>query len=187
MTRSASTSTAPTSRTGGRRLHLIDLENVIGDPDACERDIARLWDVYKRHAVGVGPTDHVIVATGANLALAAWFALPAQGVQRRVRRGPDGADLALLDACHVEHDARRFDELVIASSDHIFTELAETARSHGMRTHQVIGRSVPSKTLMAACPTRTWLRLDLRSGLGAYRRRRFGHTAPRPAHELRTA
>jgi hypothetical protein len=113
-------------------------------------------------------------STGIHLAKTTWFVSPAHGIQRRVRGGVDGPDLALLDAYDLPHAADRFDELVIGSGDHAFTDLAIAACNLGLRTHQVIGCGSPSQTLMYACPTRTWLRVDIGSGLDAYRAHRFG-------------
>ena len=42
----------------------------------------------------------------------------------RVRSGPDGADLALLDVVRHENVARRFTHVAIGSGDHLFAEAA---------------------------------------------------------------
>jgi len=168
------TTTSLIERTSDRMVVLIDLENELGDPDAGPEDIIAFWDAFRAHAVLLRSVDQVIVATGHRMAASAWFALPQHGIRRLVRGGHDGADLALLEAIDLDHYARRFGRLVIASGDHAFTPLAQDARRRGMTVHQVIGRGIPSRALMAACPTRTWLKLSQDAGLHAYRDRYMG-------------
>lgn len=141
-----------------RSLHLIDLENMLGGSGFSAGQVVEFWSWYTMQAVGVGPGDHVAIATGSRSAATAWFALPASGIRRLVRPGVDGADWALLDAVDLARDAARFGRLVIASGDHVFAPLALQARDAGMRVHQVIGAGYPSHRLMAACPTHTWPR-----------------------------
>ncbi|WP_181125544.1 MULTISPECIES: NYN domain-containing protein [unclassified Rathayibacter] len=142
-----------------RTLHLIDIENMVG-PDASAEEVTSFWTGYRRLAIGLGYNDHAIVASGPRFAPVAWFAIPANDVQRRVGRGIDGADFALIDAVELERYSVRFDRLVIASGDHAFAPLARRARKLGMRVHQVIGRGLPSRELFAACPTHSRLRFD---------------------------
>jgi hypothetical protein len=175
------TSPTRTWPTGTRRLHLLDLENLLRDPDATAQDVIRFWEIYTGTAIPIGAADQILVATGIHLAKTAWFVLPAHRIQWRVRGGVDGADRVLLDACNLPHTADRFDELVTGTGDHAFTDLAIAARNLGLRTHQVIGRGRPSRTLMNACPTRTWLRVDTGSGLNAYREHHLG-TSDTPVH-----
>jgi hypothetical protein len=147
-----------TPANGQRAIHLIDTENLVGGPGATSYAIRRAWDTY-RAAVPIGPRDHVIVASSSYFAKKAMFEMAGPGVQLRVRDGKDGAELALMDAVDIEHAARRFGQLVIASGDGIFTDLALRARDLGMQVHEVIGVGTPSRKLMAACPQKSWLRL----------------------------
>jgi hypothetical protein len=141
-----------------RALHLIDPENLAGGAGVAEDVIRDVWDCY-RAAVPIGPDDHVIVASSSHFARRAWFVFPADGIQRRVRDGADGADLALLESIDLDHDSRRFGTLVIGSGDGIFTDLALCARFLGMQVHQVSGVATPSGQLLSACPRRSRLKV----------------------------
>ena len=160
-----------------RTLHVIDLENLVGGTDAGPDELRAAWDAYRGHGIRIAEDDHVVIATSSHVARVAWFALPATGMQRLVRDGQDGADLALVEAVDIDHAATRYGRMVIASGDHAFTDLALDARAHHMRVQLVIGRGQPSRQLMAACPSRTWLRLDDTVGLAAYRAGRFRRAA----------
>jgi hypothetical protein len=50
----------------------------------------------------------------------------------RVRSGPDGADLALLDVLRHENIAARFTHVAIASGDHMFAEEAARLGTQGV-------------------------------------------------------
>jgi len=150
---------AVTSPVRPRAIHLIDLENLVGDPFAGPETIAGIWRIYAA-GIGLHPGDHVVVATGPGMAATAWYVLPAAGIQRRTKRGPDGADRALIEAVDLHHDARRFGMLIIASGDHIFEPLARQARSEGMSVWNIAGKGGLAKTLKAACPLRSRLRLS---------------------------
>lgn len=158
------------SRYDGRALHWVDIENLAGNPAADADRITRIWAAY-RGGVPISKSDHVVVASCSQFAKTAWFVLPATGIQRRVRDGADGAELALLDEFDVEATARRFDRLVIASGDGRFTEAALTARAAGLHVHHVVGLSQPARRLTAAVTTHSRLRLqDDRPGRLAARR-----------------
>ncbi len=149
-----------TNTVGGRprTVHIIDIENELGGSIVTADQVSTWWRVYRDHAVGVRSDDQVIVATGHRAAATVWFALPQTGIQRRVRGGIDGADHALIESVDIPHLASRYERLVIASGDNIFTDLALRARARGMRVHQVVGKGTSSRTLTAACPTRTRIR-----------------------------
>jgi hypothetical protein len=50
----------------------------------------------------------------------------------RVRSGPDGADLALLDVLWHENVAQRFTHVAIGSGDHLFAEEAAHLAAQGV-------------------------------------------------------
>ena len=111
------------------------------------------------------PSDHVVVATSHHAAFTAWFELPRTGIQLAVRSGPSGADYALLDALDLQHAAKRYDWLVIASGDGIFASTARRAQLLGMRTWQVSGIGRSSVPLTRACRLHSHLNLGPRSHL----------------------
>ena len=108
------------SSTAGRSLHLIDADNVIGDPRTTDRrTIAAAFDAY-RLAADYQLGDHVIIATGCNGLHVLEVELAWPGVQHRRRSGPDGADLELLEAADFAASSGRYDRVVIGSGDRIF-------------------------------------------------------------------
>ena len=141
-----------------RSLHLIDLENLCGSGLPPTSLIETVWRTY-RYGVPTSPEDHYIVGTSHLFAARAWFVLPEQGIQRRIRSGKDGGELAILADLDLDHAASRFDRLVIASGDGMFTETAKAAREHGLHVHQVSGLGSCSRALAATAHTHSRLRL----------------------------
>lgn len=129
----------------GRALHLVDLENVIGDPWATGPGVAEVYETVLttgRHR----PGDLVVVA--ANRWLLAELGFVAHtSCQLLVAHGPDGADLALLDWADPAWVAQRFDRLVVASGDGIFAEVVRTARDFGLSVDVVHGGGALSQKL----------------------------------------
>ncbi len=142
-----------------RSLHLIDLENLCGSGLPPTSFIEKVWRTY-RYGVLTSPEDHYVVGSSHIFASRAWFVLPAQGIQRRARSGKDGGELAILADVDLDHAASRFDRLVIASGDGMFTEAAKAAREHGLHIHQVSGLGSCSRALAATAHTHSRLRLD---------------------------
>ena len=98
--------------TPGRTLHLIDVENLVGGSTARPTQVADALGAY-RATVAIGPGDHVVIASGRRLLVAAGLAWP--GARLLLGTGVDGADRALLDAAQPERldDIRaRFGERV---------------------------------------------------------------------------
>jgi hypothetical protein len=141
-----------------RSLHLIDLENLCGSGLPTDEVIATVWKTY-RYGVPTSPDDQYIVGTSHLCAQRAWFILPAQGVQRRVRSGTDGAELAILADLDLTHAIDRFDRLVIGSGDGMFTPTARAARGQGLHVHQVTGVGTCARTLAQSAHTHSRLRL----------------------------
>ena len=61
-----------------------------------------------------------------------WFEMP-HNVQRVVRDGEDGGQLALIEAVNLDRAAERFGRLVIAGGDHEIVPTATQARVRGMQ------------------------------------------------------
>jgi hypothetical protein len=128
-----------------RALHLIDLENLIGDPWATGPGVA---ETYERAlaAAGHAPGDLVVVA--ANRWLLAELGFVAHtSCQMLVAHGRDGADLALLGWGNPEWIAGRFARLVVASGDGIFGDAVARAHALGVRVDVVHGGGALSKRL----------------------------------------
>lgn len=133
----------PASRT----LHVVDLENLAGGPDFTVEHASTVRAAYER-TVGIGPHDHVIVATSHHAAAVAWFAWPR--TRRLTRSGPDGADLALLDVLALERVADRFPSVTIASGDGIFAAAAARLQAAGCQVTVVSRPQMLSRRLAFA-------------------------------------
>ena len=125
--------------TGGRRLVLVDLDNVTGMTDLHTEQWRALLQGL-RPALGATDRDHLIIAMCRRTLAQAIVALAEVPAQLLAKDGPDGAELAIDDALDLAHAATRYTTLVIVSGDHYFTSLAHDARRLGMHVHQVASR-----------------------------------------------
>lgn len=131
-----------------RALHVIDIENLVGGPDT---DLATAFDCLENYTAlsGYRGSDHVIV--GVNPALAVESSWYWHGAQLVTRKGPDGADLALLDAIqNVSWNALRYRRLLIGSGDGIFCSVAADYAAAGLEVGVVSRHSTISKRLRTA-------------------------------------
>ena len=112
-----------------RSLHLIDLENLVGDPSA---PAPLVHDTLARYLTVAAwrPGDQVIVASNRALIGKVVFDLPVP-CNVHAAQGRDGADEMLLSLASAELVANRYARLVIGSGDHIFSERAQAARDLG--------------------------------------------------------
>ena len=117
------------SWTTGRRLVVVDLENVVGG--LCSTEGMTRWGrrvLQDRRLLRAG--DHVVVGVDEQtLPTVAWDWTRARLVPGRHQR--DGADLALL-AVLEEDVARRFAELVLVSGDGIFADAVTGLTAQGV-------------------------------------------------------
>lgn len=101
-------------------LHLVDIDNLLGDPRTVDRAaIQRVFEHY-RNVSGYRPGDHVVVATGCNGIHVLEIELAWPGVCHRRKRGTDGADLALCAEAEWAAEHAAYNRVVIASGDRIF-------------------------------------------------------------------
>ncbi|WP_162179003.1 NYN domain-containing protein [Bifidobacterium stellenboschense] len=112
----------------------MDIENLKGAGAMSDADShlirKTLFELFPRR-----PEDLVVVGSGCNQSLLAsriWT-----GARLVFRKGHNGADLALLDVLKNENVAQRFDRLVLASGDGIFTGIVRRLANEGMSIHQV--------------------------------------------------
>lgn len=115
--------------TTGRTLHLVDLENLLGDrrkDPVAQRGLSAYLDT-----AAWSPGDHVYVASDHEI-------IKQIGFDRRVPcnvhavRGDDAADTVLLSMAPAELICRRYSRLVIGSGDAIFLRRALDVRSRGI-------------------------------------------------------
>jgi hypothetical protein len=118
--------TSSTSRT----LHLVDLENLCGDPRADAPWALATFDEFLAVA-GWQPDDHVIIATNPWLMAKIAFDLPS-ATSRHAVHGRDGADTMLLSLAPPELVVKRYGRLVIGSGDDIFATRARTVSERGV-------------------------------------------------------
>ena len=151
-----------------RRYVLVDIENLTQGAQASCAEVGQLWATLQNKALGITHRDHVVV--GAALGVHRKYRTAIHSAQTKWvvgTAGPDGADRALIAAIDIARVAREFDELVIASGDHAFAELAGRALQLGMRVHVVYAENRGQRTALAGqlfelADTRTLIRSDLR-------------------------
>jgi hypothetical protein len=112
-----------------RRLHLVDIENLTGDSLPSLAQVCEAQSLYS-YCLALGALDQVEVASSHLTLLNAALGWP--HAHYRVRSGPNGADLALLDVLKHENVANRFTHVAIGSGDHLFAEEAARLATQGV-------------------------------------------------------
>ena len=130
-----------------RRLHLVDIENLAGNPRPSLSQVREAQGLYA-DCLAFGAMDQVEVASSRLTLLNAALGWPR--AHYRVRSGPDGADLALLDVLRHENVAQRFTHVAIGSGDHLFAEEAAHLAAQGVWVTVVSRRCSLSRRLEAA-------------------------------------
>jgi hypothetical protein len=130
-----------------RRLHLVDIENLAGDPLPSLSQVRQALGLYTG-CLAFGAMDQVEVASSHLTLLNAALGWP--HARYRVRSGPDGADLALLDVLRHENVATRFTHVAIGSGDHLFAEEAARLAARGVWVTAVTRRRSLSPRLALA-------------------------------------
>lgn len=132
----------------GRRLHLVDVENLVGGGHVTRTEVERCSDAYERLSV-VQPGDLVVVGCNPHEVLAVGL-----GWRRPHRivmaHGPDGADEALLRVIEAEDVHARFTELLVASGDGIFAGAVRWLRGLGMKVTVVASPTAVARRLSFA-------------------------------------
>jgi hypothetical protein len=130
-----------------RGLHLIDIENLAG---AARPSFEQIRDVQRSYAgrLAFGPDDHFVVASSHLTLLSAALGWP--HARYRVRSGPDGADLELLDILRFEDVAARFTRVTIGSGDGVFALPAADLAAAGVGVTVVSRRDSLSRRLASA-------------------------------------
>ena len=112
-----------------RRLHLVDVENLAGSSLPSLSQVRQARADYTA-SLALGDMDQVEVASSHLTLLNAALGWPY--AHYRIRSGPDGADLALLDVLRHENIAGRFTDVAIGSGDHLFAEKAAYLAAQGV-------------------------------------------------------
>jgi hypothetical protein len=132
----------------GRAIHLVDVDNLVGDPRVATREAIRDALAAYRIASGFRRDDLVVLATNPGLALEVGLAWP--GARLLSRNGVDGADLALVAEAKVVSYDRRVSRVVIGSGDHIFGPVATELRAAGFTVAAVSRRGSLARSLRSA-------------------------------------
>ncbi|MBK9696723.1 MAG: NYN domain-containing protein [Propionibacteriaceae bacterium] len=125
----------------------MDIENLIGAGRFAIADVVVLKRNYEA-LVGVGPHDIVVIGADVRSVLDVWLGWP---VRVLPGRGPDGADLLLLEELKQELARARFDDVVIGSGDHIFVELMAELAARGTTVTCVSRHGSLSRRSRMAC------------------------------------
>ena len=154
-----------------RQLHVVDVENLLGGTYFAPADVRRLRVDYSI-ATAMGATCQVVVAASADEpAMACGLGWPEAGL--RLHRGPDGADLALLDVLLNEDVANRFQRIYIGSGDGIFAPVAAGLARRGVEVTVVSRRASLSVALRLSASRVIYL--EVPEAMGA--RARHGRAA----------
>jgi hypothetical protein len=113
-----------------RTLHVVDIENLAGTAIPTIVQVSEVQELYVAR-LGFSTADQVVMATSHLALLNAARGWP--HARYRVRSGPDGADLELLDVLLHEDIAARFTHVVIGSGDGAFAPPASRLRDRGVR------------------------------------------------------
>lgn len=131
-----------------RGIHFIDIENLVGAPRPTIEQVRAAKAVYLAE-VPCGPNDQFVLACNHLAAEAVSFGWGKNAVIR-MRSGPDGADLELLDAIEEAQIPLNWIRVIVASGDGIFTETVAHLGAQGAEVTVVSRRGSLSKRLEVA-------------------------------------
>lgn len=137
----------------GRRLHLVDVENLTGSARPTGAEVRAC---YRRYAdlVKPGGMDMYVIACNHGAGAEVGFNWP--DVRHLWRSGEDGADLALLDVLAHEAVSDRFEAVILASGDGIFAGPAAELALREVHVTVVANRRSLSRRLEMAAALVIW-------------------------------
>jgi hypothetical protein len=130
-----------------RRLVVLDIENINGGSVLFPRDADAAWNDVA-FAIDLRESEQVVVGVGPSSLLASGISRPS--ARYVMRKGVDGADLALLEVLDGENVAQRFTDVVIASGDGMFADAAARLAAAGVFVTAVARENCLSKRLRLA-------------------------------------
>lgn len=131
----------------GRRLVVVDIENVVGGAVMAPQQATNARAAVER-AASLTAGEQVVIGTSHIGVLAT--GLGWRGPRIVARSGIDGADLALMEILTQERVEARFDEVVLVSGDGIFTDVVAGLGAAGVAVTVVAGHDRCSKRLRVA-------------------------------------
>ena len=127
-----------------RTLHLVDIENLAGAALPSRDQVTEVQGLYVAR-LDLGADDQVVMATSHLAFMNAALGWPS--ARYRVRSGPNGADLELLDVLQHEDVAARFTHVVIGSGDGLFSQAAANLAARDVWVTVVSRRDSLSRAL----------------------------------------
>lgn len=131
----------------GRKVHLIDIENLCGLQHPSRTQVAFARQRY-RESVKVNEGDIVIVASAYGNLMSAALGWP--GARYLGRNGKDGADICLARVIVEEGLSERFDSVVMASGDGGLAPFVAHLAARGLDTTVVSHRKPLSRRMRFA-------------------------------------
>lgn len=135
----------------GRRFVVVDIENIVG---GAVQTIDQAANAHERITEAAGLRNDEQVVLGSSHVGAVDAQLGWGSSRLRVRSGPDGADLELLEVLTTEHIAERFAQVVLVSGDGIFTDAVARLEAAGVPV-TVVSRPEACSTRLALAASRT--------------------------------
>jgi hypothetical protein len=145
LARAPRTSRPPRRRFPARTLHVVDIENLAG---AAIPSLGQVTEVQGLYVARLAFGAQVVMAANHLALLNAALGWP--HARYRVRSGPHGADLELLDVLLHEDVAGRFTHVVIGSGDGGFSQAAAGLMARGVGVTVVSRRGSLSGALARA-------------------------------------
>ena len=127
-----------------RTLHLVDIENLAGAALPSRDQVIEVQGLYVAR-LAFGADDQVVMAASHLAFMNAALGWPS--ARYRVRSGPNGADLELLDVLQHEDVAARFTHVVIGSGDGVFSQAAANLAARDVSVTVVSRRDSLSRAL----------------------------------------
>ena len=127
-----------------RTLHLVDIENLAGAALPSRDQVTEVQGLYVAR-LAFGADDQVVMAASHLAFMNAALGWPS--ARYRVRSGPNGADLELLDVLQHEDVAARFTHVVIGSGDGLFSQAAANLAARNVSVTVVSRRDSLSRAL----------------------------------------
>lgn len=128
------------------RLHEIDIENLVGSGKPTAQQVEAVRNKYE-FAVEVLERDLVVLAAGPHNREAVVKGWP--GAVYLFKRGPDGADEALVNFFNQIEDKSIFTDLFVGSGDNSFASVIDSAAEKGIKTTVVLGSGKKSWKIKA--------------------------------------
>jgi hypothetical protein len=144
----------PSRASSGRRLVVVDIENVAGGAVQTAEQAA-CAHLSVDAACPLRTDDLVVIGTSHIGVVASGIGWP--GPRIVVRSGVDGADLALLEVLTTERVAERFESVVLVSGDGIFTGAVAALQARGVNVTVVAYADRCAKRLRLAASRTVFL------------------------------